>query len=268
MTALAACGVRVERCGRTVLAASLFASYGELVAVAGPNGAGKSTLLATLAGDVSPVAGEVRLDGRPIGSYPPATLARLRSVLPQRSAVTFPFRVAEVVAMGRAAWAGTPRAAFDDAAVEAALGTTELAALRQRPVTRLSGGEQARVALARVLAQDTPVVLLDEPTASLDLRHQERVLREARRLADAGRAVVAVLHDLGAAAAYADTVVLLHRGRVVAAGPPGEVLDPAVVSAVYDQPVDVVRHPVTGAPLVTPRRDARSGAGARTTVLG
>lgn len=156
------------------------------------------------------------------------------------SALSFPFLVADVVAMGRAPWRGTPRAAEDAAAVAAAIGTTEIRHLADRPVTRLSGGEQARVALARVLAQDTPVVLLDEPTAALDLRHQARVLREARRLADAGRAVVAVLHDLTAAARAADRLVLLDAGRVVAAGPPEAVLDPARLSAVYAHGVAVM----------------------------
>lgn len=244
MTALVATGVRVERAHRVVLHdVSVAAAHGEVTAIAGPNGAGKSTLLAVLAGDLTPAAGEVLLDGRPLRTYRGPALARARSVLPQHCAVSFPFRVAEVVAMGRAPWAGTPRAADDDAAVAAALAATEIEDLADRPVTRLSGGEQARVALARVLAQDTPVVLLDEPTASLDLRHQARVLREARRLGDTGRAVVVVLHDLGAAARYADRIVLLDRGRVAAAGTPAEVLDERLLTRVYAHTVSVVDAP-------------------------
>ena len=240
MTALTATGVHVERSGRVVLRdVTMTASYGEVTAVVGPNGAGKSTLLAALAGDLVPSAGEVLLDGRPVRSYQGLALARARSVLPQRSVLSFPFRVAEVVAMGRAPWGGTPRGADDETAVAAAFEATEIRHLADRRVTRLSGGEQARVALARVLAQDTPVVLLDEPTAALDLRHQARVLRQARRLADAGRAVVAVLHDLTAASRYADRLVLLDAGRVVAAGPPRAVLDPSRLSAAYAHPIDV-----------------------------
>lgn len=253
MTALSASGVRVERSRRLVLEdVSTTVAYGEVTAIAGPNGAGKSTLLAVLAGDLAPTTGEVLLDGRALRTYRGTALARARSVLPQHSAVSFPFRVADVVAMGRAPWAGTPRAAEDTAAVAAALAVTEIGSLADRPVTRLSGGEQARVALARVLAQDTPVVLLDEPTAALDLRHQARVLREARRLADAGRAAVVVLHDLGAAARYADRIVLLDRGRVAAAGPPGDVLDERLLSRVYAHGVSVVQ--AQPGPVVVPAR--------------
>lgn len=243
MTALAAAGICVDRAGRRVLHdVAVTVDYGSVTAIIGPNGAGKSTLLGVLAGDIAPAQGTVLLDGRPLRSCSRLALARARAVLPQQTAVSFPFRVAEVVAMGRAPWAGTPRSADDDAAVAAALAATETSGLYDRPVTRLSGGEHARVALARVLAQDTPVVLLDEPTASLDLRHQATVLREARRLADAGRAVVLVLHDLTAAARVADELVLLDQGRVVVTGRPADVLDTATLSHVYHHRVDLVRY--------------------------
>lgn len=156
--------------------------------------------------------------------------------------------------MGRAPWAGTAAEQEDDAAVAAALAATESAAFVDRPFTALSGGERARIALARVLAQRAALLLLDEPTAALDLRHQELVLRVARDRAEAGDAVVVVLHDLSLAAAYADRVVLLAGGRAVADGPVAEVLNAPLLTEVYAHPVDVFPHPVSGVPLVLPSR--------------
>ncbi|GAB7036421.1 MULTISPECIES: heme ABC transporter ATP-binding protein [Catenuloplanes] len=218
---------------------------GEVVALIGPNGAGKSTLLAALCGDVPLAGGEVLLDGRPLGSYRPVELARLRAVLPQQNTVTFPFTVRQIVAMGRAPWATTD-------GVDAALATTEMTAFADRPFRALSGGEQARASLARVLAQDTPVLLLDEPTAALDLRHQELVLRTARQRAARGDAVVVVLHDLGLAAAHADRIVLMAAGRVRADGPPADVLTETLLTEVYRHDIEVMPHPRTGRPLVLP----------------
>lgn len=233
--------------------ASIQVRAGELHALIGPNGAGKSTLFGVLAGDATPDAGAVELDGVPLRGIPPRILARLRAVLLQQNAVSFPFTVEEVVRMGRAPWARTPAEGDDDAAVTQALVLTDLAALADRGVTSLSGGERVRAALARVLAQACDVLLLDEPTAALDLRHQEDVLRIARNRAGEGAAVAVVLHDLNAALRVADRVTLLARGRVVASGAPAAVLTAAAIEEVYGQPVDVFPHPVTRVPLVTPR---------------
>ncbi|WP_458040270.1 MULTISPECIES: heme ABC transporter ATP-binding protein [Bacteria] len=227
---------------------------GEVHALVGPNGAGKSTLFGVLAGDVSPVAGTVHLDGVELRGHRPRDLARLRAVLLQQNAVSFPFSVIEVVRMGRAPWARTPQEDDDDARVAEAMRVTEIAVLADRTVTSLSGGERARVALARVLAQSTGILLLDEPTAALDLKHQEDVLRVVRDRARAGDAVAIVLHDLNAALALADRVTLLDAGRVVATGSAAEVLTADRIAAVYRQAVDVFPHPVTGVPLVVPRR--------------
>ncbi|MFE3069882.1 heme ABC transporter ATP-binding protein [Streptomyces sp. NPDC059247] len=227
---------------------------GEVLALVGPNGAGKSTLLGALAADIAPTAGEVRIGGRPAGGWSPAELALRRSVLPQSAALAFPFPVGEVVRMGRAPWAGTEREDEDEAAVASAMAATEVAEFAGRPFSGLSGGERARVALARVLAQRTGLLLLDEPTAALDLRHQELVLRVCRERAAAGDAVVVVLHDLGLAAAHADRIGVLHGGRITAEGPPSEVLDAELLSRVYRQPVEVFPHPGTGVPLVVPKR--------------
>ncbi|MFD5424570.1 heme ABC transporter ATP-binding protein [Streptomyces sp. NPDC127084] len=232
----------------------LVARGGEVVALVGPNGAGKSTLLAACAADLAPAAGEVRICGRSAADWAAPALALRRAVLPQEAALSFPFTALEVVRMGRAPWSGTPFEDADEAAVAEAMERTQTTAFAERPFSALSGGERARVALARVLAQRAPLLLLDEPTAALDLRHQELVLRICRERAAAGDTVVVVLHDLGLAAAYADRVVVLDGGRVAAAGPPERVLSAELVGDVYRQPVDVLRHPATGAPVIVPKR--------------
>ncbi|NUS95681.1 MAG: heme ABC transporter ATP-binding protein, partial [Nocardia sp.] len=223
---------------------------GEVVALVGPNGAGKSTLLAVLAGELEPGQGDIELDGRPLGRWTPIDMARRRAVLPQSHTVGFPFTAAEVIAMGRAPWQRTSRADSDQEIVEAAMAATDSTHLAGRAFPSLSGGERARVALARVLAQDTSTLLLDEPTAALDLGHQEAVLTLAADRAAAGAAVVVVLHDLASAAAYADRVAVLDAGRVAAAGPPREILTGELLSRVYRYPVEVLDHPDTGAQLV------------------
>ncbi|WP_433792606.1 heme ABC transporter ATP-binding protein [Actinoplanes sp. CA-252034] len=246
--------VRVDLGGRRVVdGVDLHVDSGEVVALVGPNGAGKSTLLAALAGDV-PAGGRVDIAEREVRAWKPAELARQRAVLPQKAALSFPFTVGEVVAMGRAPWHGRPESADDEGAVAEAMRLTETTGFAGRSFPELSGGEQARVALARVLAQRTPVLLLDEPTAALDLRHQELVLRAVRARAAGGAAVVVVLHDLGLAAAYADRAYVLAEGRVRAEGTPRDVFTGVLLSDVYQHEVEVFDHPRTGTPLVVPRR--------------
>lgn len=255
--AVEAVGLSVRLGQRLVLdSVGLTAHAGEVVALVGPNGAGKSTLLAALAADLPAGSGEVRIDGRPAAAWSAPELALRRSVLPQSAALSFPFPVEDVVRMGRAPWAGTEREDEDDAAVAAAMAATEVTRFAGRPFSALSGGEKARVALARVLAQRAPLMLLDEPTAALDLRHQELVLRICRDRAAAGDAVVVVLHDLGLAAAYADRAAVLHAGRIAELGPPDEVFGGELLGEVYRQPVEVFPHPRTGRPLIVPVRRA------------
>ncbi|WNI15282.1 heme ABC transporter ATP-binding protein [Actinacidiphila sp. ITFR-21] len=227
---------------------------GEVLALVGPNGAGKSTLLGALAGDVPAASGELTVGGAPPAAWSPGQLALRRAVLPQSSPLAFPFTAEEVVRMGRAPWAGTALADEDDPAVAEAMAATEVTGFAVRPYPALSGGERARVALARVLAQRAPLLLLDEPTAALDLHHQELVLRVCRAQAALGRAVVIVLHDLGLAAAHAHRVAVLSAGRVAADGPPAAVLTADLLTAVYRHPVEILPHPRTGHPLILPER--------------
>lgn len=241
--------------GRPILSAvDLTVSAGELVALVGPNGAGKSTLLAVMSGDVLPDAGVVAMFGRPVGEWRPVEAAKRRAMQTQQARVSFAFTGAEVVSMGRAPWQGTVEEERDDAVVAAAMEVTETLGFAQRRVPTLSGGEASRVSFSRALAQETALLLLDEPTAALDLRHQELELAQMRARADAGVAVVVVLHDLSLAAAYADRVVLLDHGAVVADGTPREVFSSARLSAVYRHPVTVIEDPVHGSLVVLPIR--------------
>ncbi|WP_194833272.1 heme ABC transporter ATP-binding protein [Nocardia sp. XZ_19_369] len=257
---LRARGVSVDRRGdksaqRRVLEAVDFdVVAGEVVALVGPNGAGKSTLLAVLAGELTPSEGTVELEGHALTHWSPLDMARRRAVLPQTHTVGFPFTAREVVAMGRAPWLRTERRELDDERISAAMAAADVEHLAARSFPTLSGGERARVALARVLAQDTGTLLLDEPTAALDLGHQEAVLHLATSRAQTGTAVVVVLHDLGIAAAYADRVAVLESGRIAADGPPRKVLTTDLLTRVYQHPVEVLNHPVTGAQLVLPVR--------------
>lgn len=218
---------------------------GQLVCIAGPNGSGKSTLLTTLAGDLPPRRGSIEVFGEPIKHLRTDHLATLRSVLPQQHRVSFGFTAGEIVAMGL-----VPHRGRGTVRVEDAMARLSVNHLAPRAFRTLSGGEQARVALARVLAQDTPIMLLDEPTASLDLRHQELVMRIGREEAERGRTVVVVVHDLNLAAAHADRIILLEGGPVLADGPPRDVLRSDILERAYRIPVLVVDHPSRHCPLV------------------
>ncbi len=227
---------------------------GEVLALVGPNGAGKSSILSLLAGDVHATSGTAFLGDKDVTKYRPDEASRLRSVLMQANQVSFPFSVWEIVEMGRAPWGRTPLIAQDEEAIEEALNLADVGHLSERRFNQLSGGERARVSLARVLAQRTPLVLLDEPTAALDLKHQESVMRTIRDLADQGRGVVVVVHDLSVAAGYADRVAMVVEGRLEATGSPAEVIVADRVSRVYGVDVDIeqVGHPPR--PVVLPRR--------------
>jgi len=246
------------RIGSATLVDEVTIDIGELefVSVVGPNGAGKSTLLRLVAGDLRPSAGSVTLDGAAPSDMRPEVLALVRSVLRPDAGGGIPFTVRTVVSLGRHPHRReqTNSAARDAAVVEEALAATEIAHLADRVVSTLSTGERTRVAIARVLAQDTPIVLLDEPTTALDLGHQEATMALLHGLARQGRTVVAVLHDVNAAAAYTDRIVVMDRGRVRASGRPADVLDDALLSEVYREPIRVVPHPFRGSPMVLASR--------------
>jgi iron complex transport system ATP-binding protein len=227
---------------------------GELTAIIGPNGAGKSTLLAMLAGDIVPSAGKIYLDSRPLADVDRADRALLRAFLPQGGAPDIPFSVGEVVMMGRHPHRrrADNSAAADRAAAWSALDRTDATSLASRDFSTLSGGERTRVSLARVLAQDAPLLLLDEPTTALDVAHEAAVMAELRRLAADGRAVIAVMHDLNDAARFSTRVIALDRGRLVADGSPHDVLTAELLTAIYGHPMRVIAHPYDDCPLILP----------------
>jgi iron complex transport system ATP-binding protein len=225
---------------------------GEVLALVGPNGAGKSTLMRAVAGDIAPSSGTIRLDGKETTAYHPRELALRRAVLPQQTFLQFAFTAREVVEMGRGARTGRLERDRDDEVVDAAMARTETIPLEMRTFPTLSGGEQARVTLARVLSQEAPILLLDEPTAALDLSHQQLVMEIARELATAGGTVLAILHDLNLAAAYADRLAILSHGRLSTCAAPWEALTPDRLSEVFACPIAVVPHPMRDCPLVLP----------------
>jgi iron complex transport system ATP-binding protein len=233
---------------------SFRARAGEFVGLLGPNGAGKSTLVRLAAGLLPPASGEVRLGGLDPWRAPRREVARVCALVPQEPRVAWPFTVREAVMMGRAPRQGLLAlpSRFDRGAVEGALQACDLVHLAARRLDALSGGERRRVFFARALAQEPRVLLLDEPTAFLDLGHQVAAMRMAQVAARAGLCVVAVLHDLNLAAAACDRVAVLSRGGIVAEGGPGEVLTEARVREVWDVPVWRGENAVTGAAVVLP----------------
>jgi iron complex transport system ATP-binding protein len=258
MTPALECRAAAAAAGRKSIVAdvSLRFTGGETVALVGPNGAGKSTLLRLLSGELAPSSGSISLKGRAIGAYAPAVLAQHRAVLSQSVTVAFPFTVAEIVAMG----AGDARGRHVDDLVMAALDEVDLAGLAGRIFTTLSGGEQQRAHFAGVLVQyacgvarhGPGVMLLDEPTASLDLKHQLALTESAKRRAAAGTTVLAVLHDLNLAALFATRLVVLHRGRVAADGPSHGIITDGLLADVFGVTGAVGRQPPAHMPFVLP----------------
>ena len=233
---------------------SFTARAGEFVGLLGPNGAGKSTLVRLAAGLLEPASGEVRLAGLDPRQGPRRHVARVCALVPQEPRVAWPFTVREAVMMGRAPRQGLLAlpSRFDHGAVEGALRACDLLHLADRRLDALSGGERRRVFFARALAQEPRVLLLDEPTAFLDLGHQVAAMRMAREAARGGLCVVAVLHDLNLAAAACDRVAVLSRGRISAEGPPAEVLTAERVREVWEVPVWRGENGATGAAVVLP----------------
>ena len=228
------------------------AKPGELIAVIGPNGAGKSTMLNLFAASLRPSNGQVLLNGVDAAELMGGDLALVRSMLTQQTPLDIPYTTNQVVSMGRFPYRRDPAntSQRDSAAVTAALEHTDTTRFAARSYNTLSAGERTLVSLARVLAQDTPIVLLDEPTTALDVAHQERIMRQAVRLARQQKTVIVVLHDLNAAATHADQIALMHKGAIVARGSARDVLQEQVLTTVYGQPMVVVDHPFRDCPLV------------------
>ncbi|WP_338830814.1 heme ABC transporter ATP-binding protein [Bradyrhizobium sp. 27S5] len=237
-------------------AVSLQIGAGEMVAIVGPNGAGKSTLLRMLSGDLRPFRGSIRLKQRDLHGYGPRELAQHRAMLSQHVNVTFPFTVEEIVSMGAGE---SPRAAARNL-VEAALDEVGLAHFRSRQLPTLSGGEQQRAHFARVLVQLTcgealhgpGLLLLDEPTSSLDLRHQIDLVETARLRAGRGTAVIAILHDLNLAMRFADRILLLHRGRLAVDGDRAAAMQTETLRKIFE--IDVaIDYTANGVPFLLPQ---------------
>lgn len=257
---LKACRVRFQVRHKTLLDdVSLELQTGRILAVVGPNGAGKSTLLQVLGGELAASGGQVVLEDEPLVSWPRRERARRLAVLPQHSTLNFPFTVFDVVLMGRTPHLKGSERAHDYDVVQTALAAVNLSEFAERLYLTLSGGERQRVQFARVLAQlwDAPALggcylLLDEPTASLDLAHQHQLLAMVQSLARQGVGVMVVLHDLNLAAQYSDQMVVLKAGQRLAAGTPHEVLTPDVIERAFAMPSFVMQHPQLACPLVLP----------------
>jgi iron complex transport system ATP-binding protein len=252
---LALHGIAVRLGGRAVLEdVDLVLAPGEVVGIVGRNGVGKTTLLRVAAGTLAPDAGSVLLDGRALASIPRRERARQLALVPQDTQVPFPFSVAELVLMGRTphlGWLGF-ETAHDLAVARAALARMDIASLADRSVPTLSGGERQLAVVARALAQEPRVLLLDEPTAFLDLRHRLEVLTVVRELAQQGTSALVVSHDLGVAARFCDRLVLLGGGRIVADGPPRAVLSPDALRAAFGIEAEILTG-ADGLPVVVPR---------------
>ena len=240
---------------------SFDAPRGTLTAVVGPNGSGKSTLVRALLGRVDLTRGDVRVDSRPVDAGARRALATRVAVVTQREEPAFPLTVREYVALGRyphlGLWRGLGQA--DVEAVRDAIALTETAALEQRAITELSGGEWQRVRLARAIAQGGDAIVLDEPTTFLDVGHEMAVFELLSRLARGGKAVLLVSHQLNLVARFADRMVLLHQGHVAAIGSAAEVMQAHVLERVYEWPLVVTRDPAVGAPALVPLRAPMRG---------
>ena len=233
---------------------------GEITAIIGPNGAGKSTLLRTLNGQIRQTSGDILLDGEPLVKLNRRTISRRIAVVAQEAELRFPVTVLEFVLGGRFAWATNTGWGWETErdlhVAQAVLRETELTELSGRLMNELSGGERQRALMARALATEAPILLLDEPTANLDLSHQATLLSLVRNRCNQQRAsALVVTHDINLAAQFADNILLMKEGKTLYSGKPEEVLQPQILRDVFAVTVLVDAHPVTGGPRVTPVHD-------------
>lgn len=239
-------GFQVQAVNLEVPAASFFS-------LLGPNGSGKSTLVKLISRLVQPLRGRIEFDGAPLNQYRPRELARKMAVIPSENHFEFPFKVSEVAAMGRFPYLGRMQrmSRKDQEIVERALDMAQAADLRERSISELSSGERQRVLIARALAQEPRLLVLDEPNAHLDIKHQIEVFRLLASLAKEGKlAVLVVLHDLTMAAVFSETVAIMESGRVVKLGPPREVITTATIRSIYGADV-IIRRDGEGPPVVS-----------------
>ncbi len=232
------------------------ARAGRITAIVGPNGSGKSTIVRALLGRILPTRGTIELAGRPLAAYPRREVATRMAVVPQREEPVFPLEVRAFISLGRFPHGSAFSAgdAEDRAAVARATARADVGAFLERRTDELSGGEWQRVRIARALAQGGQALVLDEPTTFLDVAHEMAVFELLDQLAREGQAVLLVSHQLNLVARFADHIVLLHHGRVAAAGTPAEVMRGEVLERVYEWPLVVARDPAVGAPVLVPLR--------------
>jgi iron complex transport system ATP-binding protein len=241
--------------GREILSdVSFTLRRGELLGVIGPNGAGKSTLLKCILRIMKPSSGEVRIGGVPLSSMKPTQLARSLAFVPQTTEFTFPFTVIETVLMGRTPFAGRlrPESTGDFGVCRGCLRAVGMEELERRTITSLSGGERQLVVIARALAQEADFLLLDEPTANLDIHHRLTIMKLMAKIAGEGKGVIAVLHDLSLALRFATKLILLDGGRVRAYGTPEEVIKEELIGEVFKVRIHLERNCTTGEAIVDP----------------
>lgn len=245
-------------------------SSGKFAGLIGPNGAGKTTLLRAINGRLTPTEGSITIGTDPITSLTARELGQRIATVPQNTNLSFDFTVRQIVEMGR--HPHHSRLSYQESAPELidwALARTEITHLENRPITDISGGERQRVLIARALAQDTPILLLDEPTANLDINHQIRTLELIKSLVTTEqKTVIAAIHDLDLAARYCDTLHLLDNATIIAKGPPDTVLTPHNIETAFDTNVSILPHPVTGTPTVTAKPHTRNEKDLHVHVIG
>ncbi len=223
----------------------------EFLGIIGPNGGGKSTLLRTICGILQPWNGKILLCGKDLASLAKKEIARKIGYVPQASSFAFPFSCEEVVLMGRYAHDGNRKRDYEVA--KWAMGLTDTLALKERKINELSGGELQRVIIARALAQEPKILLLDEPTVHLDINHRVEIFKLLRELKSHGITIITVLHDLNLASEYSERVVVIKDGRILYDGLPLDIIDKEIIKRIYGIEVNIIKNPLSGLPLVLPR---------------
>ncbi len=231
---------------------SLEIEQGEFLGIIGPNGSGKTTLLRGMAGILNPFNGEIIVYNKQVSTYRRKELARIIGLVPQKSSIAFPFTCFEVVLMGRYPYISFTEKKEDYEIATEMMRITDTEDLKQRDINEISGGELQRVRIARALAQTPQILLLDEPTLSLDINHEIKIFDILKELNEKGFTIIVSSHNLNIAGAYCKKILLINKGSIVKIGPPEEILTAELIESVYDSPVIIEKNPVTNTPLVIP----------------